>query len=558
MADDELDPAFLDLDLAQHGSNSLGDSFDRALDLDLDSQLHNGHTGDDLGSSLGAGFGNALGHELEFDHRDEEHSPRSRQSTGETAHGPAAGGSELSTPRRRTGSGNGASPASGQHSANRMSLAFELASAASPGTGRSRDLMRELGIDEDEDEQEGHGEGDEDDEEELEGEEEDRFGQEALGRKLFHRASDVQDDRDDLFGSTSSSSRQQPPRPRIRPKPSSVSLASFATSFEDDFEAGSVPSQEELDAAFQEATAALQSSMGATGTFLSHLRQHVTADVDSHVPVAAAAATSPASSLAPPPSTSLNGSLQRTLSSQASSSSLTPPPPQDFTDRQPIVEKLASRYIKSLYDLAKQREGQLRELTEMERVFARNEAGWRSVLAEVDPLPPDEDDDDDEQRDEATTTPYLDPDASLPSSSPAIDPASLPPPAASASATPRRPSRNVSTSTSHELTDLRRLTSSLLSALSSISDVAQVQSALTSESGRKLRALRQQVVAVREDLTSLERSEEFVREYEASEAAEGGRGKGRYAERARREMEGAQKELEDGWRRAQSVLAARA
>ncbi|GAA5962425.1 hypothetical protein JCM21900_003781, partial [Sporobolomyces salmonicolor] len=147
------------------------------------------------------------------------------------------------------------------------------------------------------------------------------------------------------------------------------------------------------------------------------------------------------------------------------------------------------------------------------------------------------------------------------SSSPAVDPTFLPPPAAaSASATPRRTSASLSTSTSHELTDLRRLTSSLLSALSSISDVAQVQSALTSESGRKLRALRQQVVAVREDLTSLERSEAFVREYEAGVAREGGpgKGKGRYAERARREMEGAQKELEDGWRRAQRVLAVRA
>ncbi|GAA5961066.1 hypothetical protein JCM21900_006693 [Sporobolomyces salmonicolor] len=442
MADDELDPAFLDLDLdlAHHGSNRLGDSFDRALDLDLDLQLHTGPTGNGLGSSsLGAGFGAALGHELEFDHRgEEEHSPRSRRSTGETAHGPVGGGSELSTPRRRTGSGsgsgngngnhngNGGSPAPGQLSANRMSLAFELASAASPGTGRSKDLMRELGIDEDENEdvgeQEGHEDGEDEDEDELEGDEGDLLGQEALGRKLFHRDSDVQDDRDDLFGSTSSSSRLQLPRSRIRLKPSSASLASFSTSVEADFEAGSVPTQEELDAAFQEATAALQSSMGTTRTFLSHLRQHVTADVDSHVPLVAAAATPPASSLAPPPSASLNGSLQRTLSSQASSSSLTPPPPpQDFTDRQPVVEKLASRYIKSLYDLAKQREGQLRELTEMERVFARNEAGWRSVLAEVDPLPPDQDEheheDEHELGNEATPSSYLDPDAPLPSSS---------------------------------------------------------------------------------------------------------------------------------------------
>ncbi|GAA5889610.1 hypothetical protein JCM6882_007083 [Rhodosporidiobolus microsporus] len=552
--DDELDPAFLDLDLPSHGSG-LGDSLGAGFGNQLDEFDDNDDRSPQL--ELGSGFGNALGAELDgLDGDDDLPHSRSRHSSGgsaATAHGASGGGGggagdEFATPRRRNGSGSGSGA-----SAARMSLAFELASASGPPGGRTRDLMRELGIEEDEGE-----------EEEVLSEEEER--DEQLERRLFHgeRGDEAQDD---PFGGASSPARR--PASRLRAKPSTASFASMAAhdqteAAEEDEDALGI-SQEETDAAFQEAAEALESSIATTGTFLSHLRQHTTTEID-----LSSATAAPAPPIAPSlrhsssSATLLTGSLQRSTSTPSPSSEAPAPPPPttDYTDRQPVVEALASSVLKRLYDVASQREAQLRELTEMERVFARNEVGWQAVLAGLEPLPAEEEEEEEREGDEHPAEPnvVLPPDAAYPSS-PTFSPTSPSQPSF-AHLSSSHPSRTTTLSAASpalpHLHDLRTLTTSLLSALSSITDLTQVQSALSSDAGRKLRALKAQVGTVKDELGAVERSEAFVREYEAREGEREKEREGRRrescAEQARREVEAAREALEEGWRKAQSVF----
>ncbi|BGP17553.1 hypothetical protein JCM10213_004094 [Rhodosporidiobolus nylandii] len=547
--DDELDPAFLDLDLPSHGSglgDSLGAGFGAPLDLDLDDDEPQFSGSGALGE-LGSGFGALLGDELDGEPGS---TSRSRHSSAQRAHGASGRGagsqadSGFATPRRRNGSGASLlDQAANGGGGNRMSLAFELASASGPPGGRTRDLMRELGIEEDDSEEQHY-------EEDEEAEEEDEFeaAQQQVGRRLFG-GNEADEARDDPFGAAGvgASPGRRPASRMLRAKSSTASFASFAPGGEE----ATTPkpegiSQEELDAALKEATDGLQASMATTGTFLSHLRQHVTVEVD---PSSAPPAPSLSSATLEPSSSSsilLSGSLQRSTSTP---SPLAPSPPSevDYTDRQPLVESLASSVLKRMYAVAAQREQQTRALTEMERVFARNEGGWRAVLAGLEPLPPDEDEAGEGDGDATVVLENgvsLTPEEPVPSS-PFLDGA--PPPASSRVAPPP----SAASEAQHQLHDLRSLTTSLLSALSSISDLSQVQSALSSDAGRKLRALKVQVGGVKDDLSAVERAEEFVREYEAREAQHGKRD---FAEMARREMQAAQEALEVGWRKAQSVF----
>ncbi|GAA5879045.1 hypothetical protein JCM8547_006226 [Rhodosporidiobolus lusitaniae] len=532
--DDELDPAFLDLDLPPHAGalgDSLGaglnDSLDHDSDPDAPSSSSSSSHGDDL--HLGAGFGNTLGAELSD--LDEPVSPsRLRHSSNSTAGGGggrARGDSDgLSTPRRRNGSGTSALAGQGQ----RMSLAFELASASGPAGGRTRDLMRELGLSE--------GEEDQHDAlvEEDEGEET-SFEQEQVERRLF--SSQGGKGKSESFGGAPSPGRR--PASRLNKKQSTASFVSFAPNERvEEGEEDQGISEEALDAALQEAATAIESSISTTSTFLSHLRQHTTVEVNP-----SSAAPLQFSSLEPSASSSTlaTGSLQRTTSTPSPA----PPPPADYTDRQPVVEALASSLLKHLYDVAAQRETQLRELTEMERVFARPESGWRAVLAGLEPLPPDPDAEGEEEESSGEPNGVLPPDAAAPTS-PFLD-SDAPPPLASSRPPPPPSAASLS---QQSLLSLRTETSSLLSALSSITDLTQVSSALSSDAGRKLRALRAQVTTVKEELGAVERSEEFVLRYEEKQGER--EREGRAAEMAKREVEKVREALEDGWERARRML----
>ncbi|KAI5475409.1 hypothetical protein MNV49_001439 [Pseudohyphozyma bogoriensis] len=494
------------------------DGFDPAFALDDD------HPG------LGAGFGNELSglggpgggfaNELDGldpdDHFSHDLDQAALGGLGESLAGISLGGGGsadsfardnelddvLATPLRRS---RGAGGGSSAPSSNRLSLAFELASAGSGG-GANRDLMRELGIEEgDEDaEDEAGASGSEDEVEDP------RYGAEVLATPR-------------------TTTRQDPsspsPRQRLGARASSSSLSSFhlyengtsgnGTGFSS---AHSSPAneREELDASFNETTEALESSLELTGVFLAHLRQHTTHDVDPHSPPLASSSSKPV----PDPSSSRSHSATPDLV-----------PSADFSDRQPVLESMASSVIKSMYDLSKEREQQVKELSELERLVSKNEVGWQATLAGLDPISWDDD--------ESTVGSS----GTSPRSTPAPSPA------------PSKPSLLASTARV-ELSNLRDVTSSLISALSAINEVTQVNQASVGEAGRKLRALRGHLVTAKDDLMSVERSEEFIKEYERKEKEEGGeRRKGRYSELAREAMRGAQVALDEGWQRAQEVLA---
>ncbi|GAA5999774.1 uncharacterized protein JCM10292_003739 [Rhodotorula paludigena] len=524
MADDELDPAFLDFDSPAHGSSSLGAGFGSSLDNDDDDLAFGSSAHDEL--ELGSGFGSALGAELDRPNELAE----LEGAHDSPVHEPA-------TPARRRGNGSTMSEAG---AGAQLSLAAELASAARPE--RHRDLLNELGLG-----------GSDDDDGAQDGEEysDDEAGSTGMLGSGFGQANGGLGARAGAVDPFSASPRRAPSR-QIRTRPSSASLAhsmhpSRGGVPSSDDEEAEVRTQEQVEAALREATASLDDSVQTITAFLAHLRHHVTAEINS----SAHTSSTPATSLPVP-----NG-----FPHPSSSAS----PPLDYTDRQPVVESISSTLVRRLHDLAKQRESQLRELTEVERVFARNEGGWRAVLADLDPL----DFDDDESPIDGVESArkgangvgsQLPPDAPIPASP--LPTSDFPP----AAPRPRRASPSTAlTVAQSSLSSLRSETASLLSSLSSIADLTQVQSALASDAGRKLRALKTQATALRDELAALERSEEFVRAYEEKEEppvfaqarAGGSRAEGPHAARARREVDVVRQTLDEGWKRAQSILAVR-
>ncbi|GJN90122.1 hypothetical protein Rhopal_003121-T1 [Rhodotorula paludigena] len=469
MADDDLDPALLDFDSPAHGSSSLGAGFGSSLDNDDDDLAFGSSAHDEL--ELGSGFGSALGAELD--------GPNGLAGL-EGAHDSPA--HEPATPARRRGNGSTMSEAG---AGAQLSLAAELASAARPE--RHRDLLNELGL---------GGSDDDDGAQDEEQYSEDEVGSAGMLGSGFGQGNGGMGARAGGADPFSASPRRAPSR-QVRTRPSSASLAhpmhpSRGGVPSSDDEEAEVRTQEQVDAALREATASLDDSVQTITTFLAHLRQHVTAEINSSAPVPSVSAASSA----------IPNGFPHPSSASA---------PLDYTDRQPIVESISSTLVRRLHDLAKQRESQLRELTEVERVFARNESGWRAVLADLDPL---DFDDDELPIDGVEHAPngVNGVDSHLPPNAPA--PASPVPPAA-----PRR----------------------------------------------KLRALKTQATALRDELAALERSEEFVRAYEEKEEppvlaqarAGGGSAEGPHAARARREVDVVRQTLDEGWKRAQSILAVR-
>ncbi|BGP01120.1 hypothetical protein RTBOTA2_004527 [Rhodotorula toruloides] len=496
MADDELDPAFLDLDSHAHpldSLDSLGPGFGSSLDP-LD--------------DLGDGFGSALGNELDGldgldDGQDDpdgagrsRHSSRTASTLGLVEDDEDEdGGSRFSTPQRRR-----------QRAPNApQSLAFELASAARPQ--RHRDLMKELGLDDEDGE--GH--------ESSSGEDEDDASNaidEQEARQVPSSSASPSASASDPFAS--------PRRPQSRlhvdtpasSAPNSSAMSRTGTlDGNDEDEEDNLAKEAEIDAALGEASSSLTDSIAAATSFLHHLRQHTT-------------------------SSDTQASTAATPSSLSSASSGTAPP-VDYTDRQPRVEFLAQSVLRSVVDLAQQREAQVRELTEVERVFARTDAGWKAVLADLEPL--------DFEEEDASFSPgsTADPLPALANGDEHGDGtrSKLPPPSLTDRAL-------------FELAALRALTASLLSALSSLSDITQVQSALASDAGRKLRALKAQVGGVKDDLLAVERSEAFIQAFEKREGTE--RCGTRCSARARGELGEVEKRLDEGWRKAQEILTIRA
>ncbi|GAA5886406.1 hypothetical protein JCM16303_002524 [Sporobolomyces ruberrimus] len=490
MEDDELDPAFAEYDFPAAPLSSAFQDFEShpasrgGGDFDEDSFGMNEY-GNGLGDELAELGG--MGEENGFEAEDRESRKRHAPSRDTMGHSEAA--------------------------SNRMSLAFELASA-SDSNGRGSSLLRELGLEEEEEGEDGaeskvsHGR---DEEFETQGSPDGQ--EEGAGNGSKETVSQL-----DSF-----------PRNNLARSPHLRTTSPVSTLVEDPID------EDALARAFEEIITSLEDSIASVKTSLSHLHDNLQAALPPvQQPTAYHVAdTSPRAPSAAPGT-----------------------PPTSFADRQPFVETLASSLIKLQYAASKTRETQVRTVTECERVFSRNEAGWDSILSELEPLPEDFGSDHPSSSSGSSTPTSTGP--SSESSTPVKSfPATIPQP----SSQPRNPAVSPSSLDSTNSLDivvdfreLRTVTTTILAALASVSDIVQVQSALASDAGRKLRALRAQVAGVKDELVQLDQSEAFVAEYEERARR---RGKREYAKEAREVMRGMEAELELATVQAHAILEVR-
>ena len=519
MSDDELDPAFAEFDSHSPHSDDFGDS--------------------SLGFNLGEEFGQPIGNGLDFEL--DNGGEASGEAGGEEHGSPLQ--SEASTPRRRTPKSN--TPI---NPAARMSLAFELASASDGGNGRGRDLLTELGFEEEEDEEDlGSRSSEEDQSYDIV-----RGGSLQLGEPLFDSTrspseSSLNKTRQ-LNGTYKLSSRSSTTRLSTSspPDPTSVSPATEPDicSFDED----------ELETTFQETASSLEESISSTATFITNLQRNLYGSPSS-IPLG----ISPNSNGFDPRLSSSTLPLPNHLSipfpSPNPTGGVSSPP--SYVDRQPLVEKAASTFVKSLYSTTKQREMQVRDITELDRLFARNEIGWATVLSELEPIPVEFDDNSDEDseggRPESTSTSSSPPASTLDAISPSHPPSHV---LSQNTNGGRRLHLDLYRTISTEFHHLRILTTALLDTFASMSDIVQVQSALAQEASRKLRSSKTQIVTVRDELVNLDRSEEFVRVF-VERRSPGGKTRD-YAKEAREIMNGVEEELKIASREASNMLCFRA
>jgi len=176
------------------------------------------------------------------------------------------------------------------------------------------------------------------------------------------------------------------------------------------------------------------------------------------------------------------------------------------TERQFPVEKLVSTLTEALYELAKRREDQIKELKDIESAIGDPDPAWQMSLAEVEPLPafqdfssPDvqytttledvQEEDEDDETQAATIR--------LPQNS-------------HNSASPRNPLLP-------ELAHLRNTTDLLIASLSSVADQTHVGKATNTGISRKLKSMQGALTGMRQEAESVERSIEYVRHWEEKE-----------------------------------------
>lgn len=483
--------------------------------------------------SLGPGFGQTL---AEFSDDEEvtnqlEHDEPNDDSIDalndvEDEHGFATAGSTSRRRRRPRASrrtlGNDASHEidatdSGDH---RLSLACELTTAtnlSSSSSRRDRDLLSELGLDE----------------------EEDPSGREARSDSSTEydsedvtacAAVDVTAPDDSQFGFVERASAREPasPRRRRQPRGSLYGSSTGPTSLSRTPDGASSPleDREQLEAMQVESMLELESSIRSTTEFLSRLEMFMrTGDA--------------------PSSAHNEGS---TTSDQTSSR---------LADRQKWVEDLASRLVKAIHELVRTRERQSRELTEVERALARMDPSWRAALGGLDEIRVDGDAQESLASD-LEKRPSNEHDRN-----------------AAATLWPGQGERAPATDTGAvhpdylgtviaSLSALRLDTNSLVNTLTSIHEKTQVHHAATSDSSRKLRAMRAHLTSLADEFETAQRGEEYIERWERAQRLEDGLGMNaetserhnRWARQARSHARWAEDRLEQDWAKAQSMLGA--
>ncbi|KAJ7097265.1 hypothetical protein B0H15DRAFT_35480 [Mycena belliarum] len=228
-------------------------------------------------------------------------------------------------------------------------------------------------------------------------------------------------------------------------------------------------------------------------------------------------------------------------------------PSSGASSSQPALERIASDVIRRYNDTARDRETQVRELLAYEREFRRiaGEVGGEDVLGRLDALPASEPEDapalpsaasltgisEDVERSPIRTRPAhlralsqdweTDPDAErLGDTDGDMDPAfahdepASPTSPTRAAAAPAAAQQAPATPAA-QLASLRDLTATLVGALTSVSEHAQVNGAGAADAGRKLRALRNRLGGWRAEWEGAERSRARIARWEAGEAWEG-------------------------------------
>lgn len=214
-----------------------------------------------------------------------------------------------------------------------------------------------------------------------------------------------------------------------------------------------------------------------------------------------------------------------------------------------LVEKMTSQFIKQMYDIARDREAQIRELREMERIITRLPIGAhtsapisfapaKKAAAAPAPAPTSTGEDTplslgelppppfspsevtntpaDDLQDSLASLLALLPRSSLLTSAPILSPTLPEAPDESNPQeypiTPNTPSRT--TTASSPLHSLRNLTDDLVSSLERINEQTQVSRALTSNASRRLKALRGAVIGWKADLHDAEQSQAWIEQHE--------------------------------------------
>ncbi|KAF7798030.1 hypothetical protein EIP86_009242 [Pleurotus ostreatoroseus] len=219
---------------------------------------------------------------------------------------------------------------------------------------------------------------------------------------------------------------------------------------------------------------------------------------------------------------------------------------------QPNLERLASDMIRRIDDSAREREDQVRELLEYEREFRRigGEIGGTEVLGQLDELEdiigsPRPERDDAPQRERSRTLDSIQEESMSSSQTLAgtgdweadldRDRERLaedeeeyevysPSPLKASFTVPPLPNGPPTPATAIiQLTHFRTYTSTVASTLATISEQTQVNSAATTEAGRKIRALKNKLGGWRTEWDSAERSREKIEKWEAGlpDVAEG-------------------------------------
>ena len=263
--------------------------------------------------------------------------------------------------------------------------------------------------------------------------------------------------------------------------------------------------EDDFDISFESAASALEASLTSTDLFLSNLRNSTT---DSK-------------------------------------------PASEVTGGQPAVESLTSNLVKGLQSATRDREGQIRELCEVEReLSSRTDSEWLSSLAALDHKSVIDSPSSSPTTANGLISIYEDDDEAAEPTTPKATRHMAPSLFVNADSTPRRIQQKQKgfTIAPTELASLRKLTTALVETLSAINEHTQVHRAAHGEAGRKLKVLKSALSAWKSELEDTERSQQYIDTFEKE------RGSERFRDMAQREKRKAEEALEQAAERAHTLL----